>query len=332
MLIQFWCPSCRALHAPAEVEYAPDAGATPMAPPRCPRSGGPVELRAIPDDPDDERYELPHCPTCYGDVRPSSRFCTHCGAPLPAESRPRGSQPAGGTTPATEQGAVLPLVQFARQCRRRQQLARILSLLAGQDAQRRRPLPGDLPGDFDAWFDGGAVRYLTSLTEYHFADGSRASVHDLAPTKLQVELPDGALATIEEPPLQPSFADRVLAAVVAECGQILRSVQAEGPGRAPTQCFLVESERGGMAAQSWLYDLTANRLVPFFDAPVDMRDEPVDGMYFRRAMIQYSVVDERRALEFSCTLGPRFGRGLVFDLVEEAAGIRLANQRLLWIS
>jgi hypothetical protein len=227
MLIQFWCPSCRALHAPAEVEYAPDAGATPMAPPRCPRSGLPVEFRAIPDDPDDERYALPRCPTCYGDVRPSSRFCTRCGAPQPAQPRSGDRQPAG---------------------------------------------------------------------------------------------------------VEPNFADRVLAAVAAECRQILRSVQAEGPGRAPTQCILVESERGGPPTRSWLYDLTTNRLVPFLDAPVDMRDEPVDGMYFRRAMIQYSVVDERRALEFSCTLGPRFGRGLVFDLVEEAGGIRLANQRMLWIS
>jgi hypothetical protein len=338
MIVLFWCLECRALHAPGEVAFADDAGAT-MAEPRCARTGGVVELRGIPDDPDDERYGLPRCPTCRAEVRPTGRFCTRCGAalqtgPLPAGAAAPGAG-GGEASPSTYRNSAQVLVEFARQRARRLQLATILELLAERPNYRQRPQPGDMAGDFDAWFDGGAVRYLTSITEYYFANGARASFHDLSLRKLFVELPDGAKITIDEPPVQPGFADQVLAAVVAECEQMLRPLQGQAmppsAGRPPAQCMIVENTASG-GRLDWLYDAAANTLTPCALGILDMSREPMDGMYYQRGLVQYRVADDRRTIEFSSTLGPRFGRGATFDVIEGPGGVRLANPQVLWIA
>jgi hypothetical protein len=233
MIILFWCPGCRALYGPSDVASTDVAQAT-MANPRCRRCNRPVEFRGIPDDPDDPQYGLPRCPTCRGQIRASSRFCTQCGT----------------------------------------------SLHTG-------PLP-TLPG---------------------------------SPTQDQEAL--------------PSFADRVLAAVVAECQQILQSLQGDAilpsTGRPPTQCMIVEKTTSGGRLE-WLYNLATNRLAPYAIGILDMSSEPVDGMYFTRGLIQYQLKDDGQALEFSCTLGPRFGRGLRFELVDAPEGVQLTQPAPLWIS
>ena len=43
-------------------------------------------------------------------------------------------------------------------------------------ATRQVAIAGDLSGDFDGWFDGGAFRSETGASVYTFADGSRARV------------------------------------------------------------------------------------------------------------------------------------------------------------
>lgn len=55
-------------------------------------------------------------------------------------------------------------------------VARILSVIASPPNRRKKPLAGDMEGEFDEWFDGGAVRFITGKTEYHFSDGTRAAV------------------------------------------------------------------------------------------------------------------------------------------------------------
>ena len=55
-------------------------------------------------------------------------------------------------------------------------VALILQLIATMPNQRSRPLPSDLPGEFDLWFDGGACNFVTGNTDYRFSDGTRASV------------------------------------------------------------------------------------------------------------------------------------------------------------
>jgi hypothetical protein len=56
------------------------------------------------------------------------------------------------------------------------EVARILSVIADPPNLRTQPQAGDLSGDFDRWFDGGAIRYITGSTQYSFANGTLASV------------------------------------------------------------------------------------------------------------------------------------------------------------
>jgi hypothetical protein len=95
--------------------------------------------------------------------------------------------------------------------------------------------------------------------------------------------------------------------------------------------MLVERLPGG-ARQDWLYDVTTNRLTALALGIVDVSREPMNGMYYARGLMEYQVADDWQTLEFSCTLGPRFGRGLRFVLVETSEHVRLARPMLLWIS
>jgi len=69
---------------------------------------------------------------------------------------------------------------FCGKCGRRRevgakQVLDILGLMENQPNARRTPQPGDLPGQFDIWFDGGAsITHTGTHTEYEFADGTRA--------------------------------------------------------------------------------------------------------------------------------------------------------------
>lgn len=66
------------------------------------------------------------------------------------------------------------------------EIARLLSLIAERPGRRSTPIEGDEQfTGMDEWFDGGALRYVTGSTEYHFSDGSSARVA-VAPQSLQV--------------------------------------------------------------------------------------------------------------------------------------------------
>lgn len=70
-------------------------------------------------------------------------------------------------------------------------VARILELIRRPPNLRREPRPGDLEGDFDQWFDGGAIKGVTGSTYYHFADGSRATVPVTVQPRVTIVFPDG---------------------------------------------------------------------------------------------------------------------------------------------
>ncbi|MCC7011689.1 MAG: hypothetical protein IT454_03920 [Planctomycetes bacterium] len=77
----------------------------------------------------------------------------------------------------------------------------ILAVLARIKAlpnRRERPKPGDLEGDFDLWFDGGAVKVLTGVSHCHFADGTR--VHTFGPLylNLRIEFADGRAVEVRQ--------------------------------------------------------------------------------------------------------------------------------------
>jgi serine/threonine protein kinase len=49
-----------------------------------------------------------------------------------------------------------------------------LNLIDLRPRQRKEPLTGDLVGDFDLWFDGGAVKTSKNSDQYYFKDGTKA--------------------------------------------------------------------------------------------------------------------------------------------------------------
>lgn len=73
-----------------------------------------------------------------------------------------------------------------------QELARILELIAQQANRRDRAIPGDVEGQFDYWFDGGACRVQTGSVEFEFLDGTAARLGVPVPSlSLSVRFPDG---------------------------------------------------------------------------------------------------------------------------------------------
>jgi hypothetical protein len=55
-------------------------------------------------------------------------------------------------------------------------VAEILHWIATVPNRREKPIPGDVPGAFDFWFDGGAGKEETGYVEYRFTNGARATV------------------------------------------------------------------------------------------------------------------------------------------------------------
>lgn len=71
------------------------------------------------------------------------------------------------------------------------EVARILALISVPKNLRDLPGPGDLVGDFDAWFDGGALKYETGATSYWFTDGACAVVYMLPELSVLLTLQGG---------------------------------------------------------------------------------------------------------------------------------------------
>ena len=53
------------------------------------------------------------------------------------------------------------------------EIARVLTLISARPNSRRRRRLGDVAGDFDEWFDGGAVKRGTPDTIYVLGDKTR---------------------------------------------------------------------------------------------------------------------------------------------------------------
>jgi hypothetical protein len=69
-------------------------------------------------------------------------------------------------------------------------VARLLGLMTATPNLRDQPQPGDRPGAFTHWFDGGAITVVNDYALYEFVDGARA----LLPAPFRqvfLQLPDG---------------------------------------------------------------------------------------------------------------------------------------------
>ena len=82
-------------------------------------------------------------------------------------------------------------------------VGKILQTIAVTPNRRDRPRTGDLSGNFDFWFDGGAARMITGWTEFEFADGTRARVDVVPGLQVVVQFKNGYGAVISQ--LDPNF-------------------------------------------------------------------------------------------------------------------------------
>jgi hypothetical protein len=76
------------------------------------------------------------------------------------------------------------------------EIARLIAFAQNERNRRNRPLPGDLEGEFDQWFDGGAVQWVTGVTRYFFHNGATARTPIMPPFDTYVYFPDGRSVTI----------------------------------------------------------------------------------------------------------------------------------------
>jgi len=76
-------------------------------------------------------------------------------------------------------------------------VAKVLDLIGSPPNRRDHPREGDLAGEFDYWFDGGACRIHTGSQHYVFADGAEAHLAAPAPwLNVNVVFPDGRVVDV----------------------------------------------------------------------------------------------------------------------------------------
>jgi hypothetical protein len=75
----------------------------------------------------------------------------------------------------------------------------ILRCIVAPPNRRETPTEGDLQGEFDFWFDGGAYLPMTGSSEYVFANGIRARVAGPVPwLNIEILFPDGRRVDIQQ--------------------------------------------------------------------------------------------------------------------------------------
>jgi len=78
-------------------------------------------------------------------------------------------------------------------------VATVLQCIAVAANRRERPIPGDVAGQFDFWFDGGAGRIQTGFIEYELQDGTRAVVGAPIPAlSVTLDFPNGCRVRIQQ--------------------------------------------------------------------------------------------------------------------------------------
>lgn len=78
------------------------------------------------------------------------------------------------------------------------QVVRVLQLVAEPPNRRDSPRAGDLQGQFDFCFDGGAARSVTGWTTYHLSDGTRTIQGTTLHLSVSIEFPDGRRVEVRQ--------------------------------------------------------------------------------------------------------------------------------------
>jgi hypothetical protein len=78
-------------------------------------------------------------------------------------------------------------------------VAAVLLAISERPNARSGPRPGDLAGEYDQWFDGGAIRIETGVTCFVFANGIEARVGGPMPhLAVVIRFPDGRIVHVEQ--------------------------------------------------------------------------------------------------------------------------------------
>jgi hypothetical protein len=77
-------------------------------------------------------------------------------------------------------------------------VAQVLQLIATLPNKREQPMPGDVAGKFDFWFDGGAGQLITGWTEYTLVDGARVKVGTTLALSITIQFSNGSRVRIEQ--------------------------------------------------------------------------------------------------------------------------------------
>lgn len=78
-------------------------------------------------------------------------------------------------------------------------VAKIMMMIATEPNRREAPVEGDVEGQFDYWFDGGAARVDTGSVAYRFSDGTTADLAaPIAALSVSIEFPNGCRVSVQQ--------------------------------------------------------------------------------------------------------------------------------------
>lgn len=80
-------------------------------------------------------------------------------------------------------------------------VAEVLQRIGSPPNRREQPIPGDVQGEFDFWFDGGACKIHTGSVAYEFTNGACATVAAPVPTLMvEIQFADGCRVRVQQSP------------------------------------------------------------------------------------------------------------------------------------
>jgi len=77
-------------------------------------------------------------------------------------------------------------------------VSRVLWSIHAPQNSRKEPLAGDMTGEYDFWFDGGACRVVTGCTYYYFRDGTTAFVSVVPRLAVRIAFSSGETVDISQ--------------------------------------------------------------------------------------------------------------------------------------
>lgn len=86
-------------------------------------------------------------------------------------------------------------------------VAHVLASIAAEPNRRSTAIAGDLVGEFDYWFDGGAAKVETGYITYRFSDHTTAVVGFPVPAlSVEIEFSDGCRVRVQQEMWEPEGA------------------------------------------------------------------------------------------------------------------------------